>query len=68
MDGCQVLGQRPEVGIVTGIPNRLRPPRDGLRTGAIVALQRELVEKLAYRVAKVLAGANSLRNSGKGLG
>jgi hypothetical protein len=52
-----VLGQRAEVGIVARIPGRLRPLRDGLRAGAIVASQRELVEELAHDVAKTLSGA-----------
>ncbi len=68
VDRCQVLGQRPEVGIVAGIPGRLRPLRDGLQARAIVASQRKLVEELAHGVAEVLALANTPRHALQGLG
>lgn len=64
----QVLGQRAEVGIVTGIPRQLRPLHDGLQATAIVASQRELVEELAHGVAEVLASADPPGDAREGLG
>jgi hypothetical protein len=68
MNRREVLSQSAKVGIVVGIPSRLRPLRDGLCARAIVASQRELIEELAYYVAEVFAGADPPRHPREGFG
>lgn len=64
----EVLGQRPEIGIVTRVPSRLWPLRDCLRTGAIIASEGELIEELPHGVAEILATADAPRHPCEGLG
>jgi len=67
MQRGEVLGQGAEIGVVTDVPGQRWLRLDGLDPRAIVAPQRELVEKLPHGVPKVLSVPDPLRHRHEGL-